>query len=170
MNKQLLFDFSVNKDKNAISVKREFASMLENVWSAWTEPELIDLWWAPKPYKNKTKSMDFREGGYWLYAMVSPEDEIHWCRADYKKIDPLKTFSALDAFCDETGKVNEDFPRSFWTNSFTENAETTTVNIVIEYDKLEDLEKVIEMGFKEGFTMALQNLDQYIEKQSQLCK
>ena len=37
------------------------------------------------------------------------------------------------------------------------------MNITIQYESLEALEKVIEVGFKEGFTMAMQNLDEYIE-------
>jgi PhnB protein len=49
-----------------------------------------------------------------------------------------------------------------WTNVFTENNNTTTVAIVVSYDKLSDLEAIIEMGFKEGFTAALENLDNWL--------
>lgn len=42
--------------------------------------------------------------------------------------------------------------------------------IGIEYDELADLEKIIEMGFKEGFTMALENLDLYLESQFRMRK
>lgn len=163
MNTNLMFDFSVNKENKTITVKREFAADVDLVWAAWTTPELLDQWWAPKPYRVETKSMNFKEGGSWFYAMISPENEAHWCRADYKKIETLKSFTALDAFCDEAGNINTDFPRSLWTNTFVEHGNNTTVNIVISYEALEDLEKVIQLGFKEGFTMALGNLDQYIE-------
>ncbi|MBL0882237.1 MAG: SRPBCC domain-containing protein [Chitinophagaceae bacterium] len=168
MNTNLLFDFTVNKETNTIHVKREFAANLHFVWDAWTKPELLDLWWAPKPYRTVTKSMDFREGGFWHYRMIGPESDCHWCRADYEHIDKHVVFSGLDAFCDEEGKVNPDFPRSHWTNRFSENEDVTTVNIVIAYQSLADLEKIVALGFKEGFTMALQNLDQYIEAQFQL--
>ena len=86
MNPNLFFDFSVNKDTNTINVKREFAADLPLVWDAWTKPELLDQWFAPKPYRTRTKSMDFREGGAWLYAMISPENITHWCRTGYKKM------------------------------------------------------------------------------------
>jgi len=170
MNPGLLFDFVVDKEKNSIHVKREFAADLGLVWDAWTKPELLDIWWAPKPYHVKTKSMDFREGGSWFYAMISPENVAHWCRADYKKIDLQKSFSALDAFCDEEGNVNTSFPRSLWNNNFKESADTTTVDITIKYETLADLEKIIQLGFKEGFTMAMGNLDQYLEEQFKLRK
>ncbi len=165
MKKSLLFDFTVNKESNTINVNREFAAPLDMVWDAWTKPEILDQWWAPKPWQAKTKSMDFKVGGMWLYAMVSPANEAHWCKADYQKIEEQKNYSLADAFCDENGNVNSDFPRSQWTNIFTGNTDTTTVNISIEYENLADLQQIIELGFKEGFSMGLENLDRYLEEQ-----
>jgi PhnB protein len=168
MNTNLLFDFTVNKEKNTIHVEREFAADLDLVWEAWTNPELLDQWWAPKPFRAVTKSMDFRIGGYWLYYMLSPKDEKFWCRVDYSKIETKKSYAAKDGFCDENGNLNADFPRSQWNNVFRAGAETTTVSVTIQYEKLADLEKIIAMGFKEGLTMAMENLDQYIEAQFRL--
>lgn len=165
MKKSVLFNFLVDKEQKQIKVERSFSAPLNLVWSAWTEAEILDQWWAPKPYRTETKSMDFREGGLWLYSMVSPEGDRHYCRADYKTIQHQKQYSALDAFCDEDGNINQDFPRMFWTNSFTEQQESTVVNIVVQYDALEDLEKIVEMGFKEGFAMAMDNLDELILNQ-----
>ncbi len=170
MNSNLQFDFIVNKENNTVHVTREFAANLELVWAAWTDPEILDQWWAPKPYRTETKSMDFREGGMWLYAMISPQDEKHWCKNDYQKITHHKSFTGLDAFCDAHGSANTNLPRTLWTNEFQDNGPTTTVNILAKYESLADLEQIIEMGFKEGFTMALENLDHYIEAQFKLRK
>jgi uncharacterized glyoxalase superfamily protein PhnB/uncharacterized protein YndB with AHSA1/START domain len=172
MNPNLKFDFTVNKENNTVNVKREFAANLELVWEAWTNPEILDQWWAPKPYQTRTKSMDFREGGMWLYEMYNTESEnqqeCHWCKNDYHKIEHQKMFAGLDAFCDENGRVNTEMPRTLWTNEFNEQEEKTLVTITAKYDSLADLEKIIEMGFKEGFTMAMENLDQYIETKFKL--
>src|ERR1700749_4238983 len=127
MNTNLLFDFTVNKENNSIHVKREFAAGLELVWDCWTKAELLEQWWAPKPWRAETKSMDFREGGRWLYAMVSPKNEYFWSRVDYIKIETQKKFSAQDGFGDENVNLNPDFPRSIWNKVFQEGAGTTTV-------------------------------------------
>ncbi|SEI80882.1 Uncharacterized conserved protein YndB, AHSA1/START domain [Dyadobacter sp. SG02] len=164
MKSNLLMNFSVDKENNRVNVEREFAAPVGKVWAAWTQSELLDQWWAPRPWKARTKSMDFREGGTWLYAMVGPEGEEHWAKLDYKTINPEKNFSGIDAFCDENGKLNEEFARSTWTNTFTEADGSTTVSVVIQYDKYEDIEQIMQMGFKEGFTMALGNLDELLEK------
>lgn len=167
MNNNLLFDFIVNKEKNTVEVKREFMANLASTWEAWTNPEILDLWWAPKPYKTRTKSMDFREGGTWLYEMYNTQSEnqqeCHWCKNDYTTIVHQSMFAGLDAFCDEKGNVNEEMPRTKWTNSFSQTGDKTLVSIIATYERLEDLEKIIAMGFKEGFTMALNNLDEYFE-------
>ncbi|MBD2752913.1 SRPBCC family protein [Spirosoma validum] len=165
MNKAPLMNFVVDKDNKQINVEREFNAPLPMVWSAWTESELLDQWWAPKPWHVRTKSMDFKPGGSWLYAMIGPDGETHWSKADFKTIEPQKSFSALDGFCDENGTINTDMPRSLWENTFTNKGESTLVNIVITYDQLADLEQTINMGFKEGFTAGLENLDTLLSTQ-----
>ncbi|MEQ8712106.1 MAG: SRPBCC domain-containing protein [Cyclobacteriaceae bacterium] len=164
MKTALLFDFTVDKKTRTVNVQREFNAPLDLVWDAWTKSEILDQWWAPKPYQNKTKTMDFREGGQWLYCMISPEEQVHWCKNDYLKIDPKTSFTGLDAFCDEEGVTNTDMPRTEWKNSFAETDGITKVTVVATYDKLEDLEMVIQMGFQEGFTMGLNQLEEVLKE------
>lgn len=159
MKSNLLMNFTVDKENSTVNVKREFDASLSNVWSAWTEPEILDQWWAPAPWKSKTKSMDFSAGGRRLYAMIGPQGEEHWAIADFKSVNPKTNFKYLDAFSDSEGNLNTDFPRSDWDVNFSEQGDSTIVDIVIKHDNLSDLEKIIEMGFKEGFTIAMEGLD-----------
>lgn len=160
MKANLLMDFAVDKGNSTVKVKREFAAPVSKVWAAWTESEILDQWWAPKPWKAKTKTMDFRIGGQRLYAMIGPDGEEHWALADYTSITPKTNFKFRDAFCDHQGNINKDFPRSDWNINFTGQNGTTVVDIEIKHEKLSDLEKIIEMGFKEGFTTAMEGLDE----------
>ena len=101
----------VTKDpaKNKLVVTRDFDAPVAQVWKAWTDSKILDQWWAPKPWKAETKSMDFRDGGNWIYAMKGPEGEAQWCRADFEKIVPQKSYTGTDAFCDEKGNINKQF-------------------------------------------------------------
>lgn len=159
MNANLTFDFTVNKENNTIIVKREFAADVALVWDAYTKPEILDQWWAPKPWKAKTKRMDFREGGQWLYAMVGPNGEEHWSIANYKSIQPQKNFTGLDGFTDSEGNLNKEMPQSEWNVTFTGKGDHTLVEMIISYADLAQLEATIQMGFKEGLGMAMENLD-----------
>ncbi|MEP6645828.1 MAG: SRPBCC domain-containing protein [Saprospiraceae bacterium] len=162
MNHNLAFDFIVNKDNNTITVKREFEAELPLVWDAYTKSEILDQWWAPKPWKARTKIMDFREGGHWLYAMVGTAGEEHWAIANYKNITVRKTFTGLDAFSDAEGNVNNDMPMSKWVATFSEKGHNTLVQLFISYEDLAQLEATIQMGFKEGLSMAMEGLDELL--------
>lgn len=163
MKTALLFDFTVKKDTNTIIVTREFAAGLSMVWDTWTKAELLDQWWAPRPYQTVTKSMNFKAKGMWLYYMESPQGDRHWCKKDYLEIADQAYFEDIDAFCDENGELNTTMPRTKWKVNFQKSGAKTCVTITLKYDKPEDLEKIIELGFKEGFSMALGNLDELLE-------
>ncbi|MGV3458901.1 MAG: SRPBCC family protein [Flavobacterium sp.] len=162
MNSNLHFDFAVNKENKTITITREFAAGVALVWKAWTTPELLDQWWGPQPWRAETKTMNFTVGGYWLYAMVSPEGDRHYARSTFTAIDIEKSFSATVAFSDENGTVNNDFPQGLWDNAFSGSNGHTTVTVIKTFDRLEDLEQNIAMGFREGFTIGLNQLDELL--------
>ncbi|ANI90563.1 ATPase [Arachidicoccus ginsenosidimutans] len=161
MNSNLLFDFIVNRENNTINIQREFDAPRDLVWDAFTKPEIIDQWWAPKPFTSRTKYMDFKVGGRRFYAMVSPEGQEHWGIQEYTSISPKTNFKMLNAFADKD--ENPVLPGSDWDLNFSQQSGITTVFVSIYNESLERMEKMIEMGFKEGFTMALKNLDVYFE-------
>lgn len=170
MKNILHFNFTVDQKNNKILVERKFDAPKDLVWAAWTEAEILAQWWAPKPWRAVTKSMDFREGGNWHYYMLGPEGEKHWCILFYDKIVPENSFSGHDAFCDENAVINQTKPYVQWHNHFETQGQSTLVKIELQFKTLKDLESIIEMGFKEGFTMGLENLDAYIAAQFYLRK
>lgn len=162
LQKETIFTQDLTNKK--IKVTREFDAPVEQVWKAWTESGLLDQWWAPKPWKANTLSMDFRDGGVWLYYMEGPDGTRHYCRADYKTIRTNKGYEGLDAFCDEKGNINTELPRMHWMVEFNKANAGTKVEVEITFASVEELEKIVEMGFKEGFAAAHNNLDELLAK------
>ena len=162
MKAELQFDFLVDKGKNTITIKREFAANRQLVWDCYTKSELLDQWFAPKTFTTKTKSMDFREGGHWHYAMVDPEGQEYWSRMDYQTIRPIENYTCLDGFCDESGALNPELPRAKWDVTFTEASERSLVHTVVSYASTENLETIIQMGMKEGLTSTMERLDELL--------
>lgn len=161
INMTLFSDFTVDKANHTIDIKREFAADRPTVWDCYTRSEILDQWWMPKPWRSRTKSMDFREGGKWHYAAVGPNGEEHWSIASYIKIVPQTMFLANDAFGDADGNVNPEMPQSTWTMNFSDMAggKTTLVHGIMQFPDLAQLEQTIAMGFREGLIMAMENLD-----------
>ncbi|WP_214072888.1 SRPBCC domain-containing protein [Mucilaginibacter sp. dw_454] len=155
---EILKDLAAKK----LTVTRAFNAPVEKVWRAWTEAEQLDKWWAPKPWKAITKTMDFTPGGMWLYCMAGPNGEKAWCRVDFHTIEAGKSFTATASFCDENGNVDSSFPAMHWDDRFRSTGDTAVVDITISFDKDEDLEKIVQMGFEQGFTMGLGNLDELL--------
>lgn len=158
----LVFDFLVNRQNNTLTITREFKAERELVWNCYTKPELLEQWFAPKPFTAKTKSMDFKEGGHWHYAMVDPDGNAHWGYTEFHHVNPIDEYHTLDGFCDEAGNINESLPRAKWQVKFTDHGKNTLVTTVVTYASLSDLEKIINMGMKEGLSLTLEQLDELL--------
>jgi|SRR6478736_3761983 len=165
VNNDLLFDFIVDKATKKVHITREFAAELSLVWDAYTKPEILDQWWAPRPFESKTKDMNFEVGGRRFYAMVSPEGQERWSIQKYTSITPKTNFKMYSNFADKD--ENLEVPGSDWDLNFSEQSGKTKVSIIIYNESLERLEKMIEMGFKEGMTMILKNLEELLPSLSQ---
>jgi len=158
----LLFDFIVDKPTATIHITREFAADLDTVWDAFTKAEILDQWMGPKPYRVRTKRMDFREGGHWLYTMLTPENvPTRWALVEFIKIQPKTSFTHKNSFSDENGNhPDTGFTWSMNETNFKAGDGITTVQLVKKLASLEELEKFVAMGYKEGMEMVMRNLDE----------
>ncbi len=155
----LLFDFTVDESTNSVLITREFDAELSLVWDAFTKQEMLDQWWAPKPLVSKTKVMNFEAGGRRFYAMVWPEGQEYWGVEKYTLINPKTSIKYLASFTDKNENINAELPTSEWELNFSEQNGITKVSISVYFESLEELQKMIEMGFKEGFTMTINELE-----------
>ena len=156
----LLFDFTVDKEAKKVFITREFDAEHSLVWDAFTKAEILDQWTAPAPWVARTKYMNFVVGGKRFYAMVSPEGLERWAIQEYTSITPITNFKMYNTFADKD--ENPELPGSEWDYSFSEKDGITKVNITIFNESLARMEKMIEMGFKEGFTVTILNLEELL--------
>ncbi|MBL7864516.1 MAG: SRPBCC domain-containing protein [Cyclobacteriaceae bacterium] len=164
-NTTLQFDFRVDKAAKTVFITKEFNAPLPLVWDAYTKKEILDQWWAPKPWTSRTKVMDFKVGGRRFYAMVSPEGHERWAIQKYTSITPKSNFKLFNTFADKDENVDPE--GSDWDLSFSEKNGKTTVTIVIKNESLARMEKMIAMGFEQGFTMTLTSLEDLLTTLSQ---
>ena len=150
-------EFIVNKETKTVTITKEFDAGLSLVWDAYTNAELLDQWWAPKPFASRTKVMNFTVGGKRFYAMVSPEGVERWVLQKYTSITPKTNFKLFNTFAD--ADENVELPGSDWDLYFSEQDGKTTVHASIYNESLERLERMIEFGFVEGTKAQLKNLE-----------
>ena len=155
--------FTKDSGGRKLLVVRQFDAPVEKVWRAFTQQDILDQWWAPRPWKTETKSLDFRAGGLWLYSMVGPKGDRHYCRVEFKAVEARKSFAATSSFCDEAGVTNPALPLMHWHTLFSATATGSKIDVTINFDTETDLKTIVEMGFEAGFSMALGNLDELLE-------
>ena len=157
-------EFIVDKPTKTVTITAEFDAERDLVWDAYTKQELLDQWWAPKPWSSRTKVMDFRVGGRRFYAMVSPEGQERWAIQEYRSITPKTNFKFFNVFADKD--ENPELPGSDWDLNFGEQDGKTTVHVSIYNESLERLERMVEMGFKEGTAATFENLKELLARLS----
>jgi uncharacterized protein YndB with AHSA1/START domain len=157
-------EFIVNKETKTVSITKEFDATQDLVWDAYTKPELLDQWWAPKPFSSRTTAMDFKVGGRRFYAMVGTDgQEMRWSVQKYTSITPKTNFKFFNAFSD--ANENLEPTGSDWDFTFTENDGRTTVHISIYNESLERMERVMaDDGFRRGTEAQLTNLEELLAK------
>lgn len=151
--------YTEGADKKSMAIERSFEAPVKNVWEAWTKKELLEKWWAPAPWKAVTKTFDFRKGGKWLYAMTGPKGERMWNLEEYLEVDQEKSFEARDFFCDEDGIPSAEMPATHWRVEFDGVGGQTRVTLHMTCESPKDLQELTDMGFKEGFSQALEQLE-----------
>ena len=167
MTSSLLFDFTIDKATNTIFVNREFEAGLSLVWDAFTKPQILDQWGAPKPLTMQTISMDFEVGGRRFYKMRSPEGQEHFSVQDYISISPKTNLKYISGFSDKDENINPEFYGSENNLDFSEANGVTTLRISIKYKTLAILEMMVEKGHRKGLAMTLNNLENLLATLSQ---
>ena len=81
---------------------------------------------------------------------------------EYLEIENQVRVVGLDSFADEKAVVNKEFPQSKWELSFNDLNTHTVVETKMSFADLAQLETTIQMGFKEGYTIAMEGLDELL--------
>lgn len=158
--------FNVNYDDCTLYVMRIYQVEPRKVWQHLTEKDLLDKWWAPKPWKCTTEEFDFREGGKWKYAMEGPQGEKVYTGTEFTEITEGRSILWKDFFLNENGKIDTTLPSTSWLIGFTGVEEGTKLTFNLHLPSKENLEQLLEMGFEEGFTIGLNQLTDVLAEEN----
>ncbi|MCS6991663.1 MAG: SRPBCC domain-containing protein [Chitinophagales bacterium] len=156
--------FHVDEQAARFRVEQLFDAALPLVWKAFTQPELLDQWWAPHPWRCETHSMDFRPKGYWRYDMVSPDGQRIKSQQTYQEILYEQMFSGTDAFVDADGSMKPDMPSANFINRFFPLGEQTRVVMEAVYPEPQQLTAALSMGLQKGLSLTLNQLKSLLQK------
>ncbi|MBI5866990.1 MAG: SRPBCC domain-containing protein [candidate division Zixibacteria bacterium] len=98
----------------------------ELVFNAWTVPEQLKKWWAPKGCTLLHCTVDLRVGGLFLFCMGIPDGREVWARGIYQEILFPERIVYLDSFADKTGRKVEPSDLGFSPQNPSESLVTVT--------------------------------------------
>lgn len=157
------FIFEPDLAAKKILMVREFNAPVDKVWKAFTNPELLVKWTAPKPWTAEIKTWDFTVGGVSLYAMISTEGQKRWVYAEFTAIENGSAISTTGMFCDGDGNPNREAPKSYRDTKFSSiEGNRSRVGMVITFEDEPTIKWFVEGGFKEGTTMTFDALDELL--------
>ena len=132
-------------EKRDVVITRTFDAPVEQVWKAWTEPELVMRWWGPTGFTSPSCKIDFRVGGKYLFHMRAPKDfqggQDFYTAGVYTKIVPLKLIEFTQGLADKGGKpidpgsmgMPPDFPKEILSSLSFKQVGSKTELTVTEY-------------------------------------
>ncbi|MDH5530959.1 MAG: SRPBCC domain-containing protein, partial [Paracoccaceae bacterium] len=57
-------------------IERVINALPRTVWAAWFNPKTLPRWWGPDGFSCRTKRIDLREGGEWVFDMIGPDGTV----------------------------------------------------------------------------------------------
>ncbi len=95
-----------------------------------------------------------------MEAVYTKNLEQKTIKVDILTVTEPNQFEAVSSFCNKNGVITKEYPSMRWINTFSSSDIGTKVVTVLHFASEADLEEIIELGFKEGFSMAHSNLDE----------
>jgi uncharacterized protein YndB with AHSA1/START domain len=153
---------NVTKDTEALTLTldAEFAAPPERVWQLWADPRQLERWWGPPAYPATMDAHDLRPGGRVQYHMTGASGDQPRGLWDVLEVEPPKSIVFNDAFANEDGTLNEDFPRNEVRVAIEDaGGGRTRMSIISLFPSREAMEQLIAMGMVEGLTEAVGQID-----------
>lgn len=121
-----------------VVITRVFDAPRELVFEAWTDPEHLMRWFAPKGCTTHFSKMEFRQGGVFHSCIRNPRVHDCWCKGVYREIVVPERIVYTLAVSDENGNSVEpvdvgmdlDWPReTIVTVTFAEHEGRTKLTL-----------------------------------------
>jgi len=132
----------------------------EKVYRAWTEPELLKRWFAPRPVATPVAELDVRPGGASRVVMRGPDGQEYPCPGVYLEVVENRRLVMTDAFTAAWQPSAKPFMTTILT--FEDDGGRTRYTARVLHWSAEDCDAHEKMGFHQGWSQAARQLAEVV--------
>jgi uncharacterized protein YndB with AHSA1/START domain len=142
-----------------LTVTRTFNAPAHIVFDAWTNPELLKRWWAPKSFGVSLFEceQDLRVGGSYRYAFGRDPNNPEVFSGRYLEVNPPSRL-VLTQLYERMAHVGE----AVVTATFEESQGRTRLTLRQLFPTKEALEGALASGMESGMRVTLDQLDELV--------
>ena len=137
---------TIYSDGTELVFERTFDAPREQVWKAFTDPEIVPRWWGKRGSTTTVVEMDVRPGGAWRYVSSAPDREDVAFYGEYLEVTPPERIRWTFMF-DVEGLGPQGGPE---THTFEDLGGRTTIRSVGHFDSVESIEGALASGMVGG--------------------
>jgi len=146
-----------NLENRELVLTREIAVPREKLYRCWTEPALLQRWFAPAPYSTPEARLDVRPGGSNYIVMSDPQGNRMPMHGVYLEVIPNEKLVVTDAYKEAWVPSEKPFMTVVVTLEDLGGGRTRYTARVLHWTEA-DRETHEKMGFHEGWGVCADQL------------
>ena len=143
-----------------IVAERIFDAPRDQVWAAYTDPELIPEWWGPRGTTTVVDRMEVEAGGAWRFVMKDPDGGETGFRGTYREVTPPERIVQTFEWEGMPGHVSVD------TATFEDLGDRTRVVSHSLFHTAEERDGMLGSGMEGGMNETFERLDELLARQA----
>lgn len=142
-----------------ITIRREFDASREQVFRAYTEPELMAQWLGPRRLTMNVEEVNLEPGGRWRFVNVDEDGSEYGFHGYYHTVEAPERLANTFEYEGTPGQV------SFDTVTLEEKDGKTLLTAVAVHQSTAARDAMIESGMERGVVEGYEKLDELLERQ-----
>lgn len=149
----------LNRDERTMTISTDLVATPERAWQLWEDPRQLERWWGPPTWPASFTTHEFEPGGKSRYHMTGPDGETSPGWWTTTLVEPVTRYEFDDGFADAEGEPIDPADAAHCIVTLTESPTGTLMTVTTVFTTVEQLDRMIAMGMREGMTEAMRQID-----------
>lgn len=167
-----VLEMKAEPENLTLTVIAEFDAPVEQLWAAWTDPDLLAQWLGTPGSPAEVSEFDLRPDGVVRYRHDGPDGATRSGVWRVVAVEPPRRVIVEDSFADETGQADLGVPTVTMevglrvANSDTVGPDRTVMTVTNRFPSRDAMDALIDAGQPSGMAGAMAQIEAVLEQQT----